>query len=425
MKYSSLEIIKKIISNSILLLIGNSFGKLCIFISGILAARILTVNDFGQYSTIRNSIMLLNVLISGSISSGSTKIISNSINTNNIKLKIISLFTSTIFVCFLFIIILLFFKNNIIQLFFLNEYKLLTSIYASCLLLVSVSISTLFQSITIGLELYKQIAIINLIISIISIPIIYYLTTNFGINGAIYGISIYFIVDLVFNCIIIYKKIKNSNFLFEIKSLLKEINYLYKYFGVFFIGVIINAFSFWYSRIMVINHTNTFEKIAIFDASYQWLSVIMIITGATTSVALPMLSKIVNFGEREYKLKVFNINLIVNILISITLAFVIGVFSEEILYIYGEKYIEGKTTLRYLCIMSILFTIATVYHRYIVSINKIVHIISASIIGTILLFFVLFISDFSCEGLTLSYCAYYGSNIIFYIIIKEIYEKYN
>ena len=71
----------------------------------------------------------------------------------------------------------------------------------------------------------------------------------------------------------------------------------------------------------------------------------MIITGATTNVALSMLSK-------KNNSKIFYINLLINFLISLIFAIFFILFSETIMLIYGENYADGYF------ILIILFFIA-------------------------------------------------------------------
>ena len=185
-----------------------------------------------------------------------------------------------------------------------------------------------------------------------------------------------------------------------------------------FFSIIINLFSFWYLRILVINESNGFKEIAIFDAAYQWLTVIMIITGATTNVALSMLSK-------KNNSKIFYINLLINFLISLIFAIFFILFSETIMLIYGENYADGYFILIILSITSIFFTLSAIYNRYFISIGKSNYILISVFLSSLSMFIFYkynFFND-TLFNLAYSFLIFYIINFLIYVILKTFYKE--
>ncbi|MGA1933802.1 oligosaccharide flippase family protein [Arcobacter sp. YIC-464] len=410
-----MNLIKKILSSSLWLLIGNSIGRLAMFLANIFAARLLTQDQFGQFAMIRNTISSVEGLISGTLGSTVIKKVAETSHNEkeNLPYLLSTIFIINIIISFCISLILFFFSDFIVEKFFLNNITVINALYIGIIILVTTTFSTLMQNILIGFEEFRKIATLSLITSTISIPIIFLSIYFFGLYGGLFGVSFYFAFDFMVKYFY-YKKL-NHKTKFELEKFKNESKRILLFSTPLLLAVIINAFTFWYARVLVINETNSFKEIAIFDAAFQWLTIIMIITSATTNVALSMLSKTSN-DNTETK-NIFITNLLVNLGISVVIAFVFMLFSKEIMSLYGKDYIIGSTTLIILSITSIFFTLATLYNRYMVSISKIWLLFFAALLGSIFMFIYLsFQKNLNSEILANSFLIYFLSGTIMYII---------
>jgi O-antigen/teichoic acid export membrane protein len=411
--------IKKILNNSFWLLLANSAGRLSMFIANIFAARLLTQDMFGQFMMARNSISILENIISGTMGTVVTKNISHAKQKKHqdLILQLLTIFfLYTIILSFLSIIIYLY-APLIVNNFFLNSTILLKALYIGILILVFSSLSTLAQSILIGMESFKKLSTISILSSSISIPIILLLIINYNFYGSLIGILFYFSLDSFLKYLYIKKNISIKNYLFSFKYLIIESK---KYITVSFpllFAIILNSTTFWYARVILINYSSDFKEIAIFDAAFQWLTIIMIITGATTSVIIPMLSKTILKKDNKLMNKIFFLNLSINIIISITIASIFILFSDNIMHLYGETYIQGKSTLISLSISSIFFSISSIFNKYIISTNYSIFVLFNSLISSsALLIYLTNLKYLNAYNLATSFLIYYiTSSIIYYI----------
>jgi O-antigen/teichoic acid export membrane protein len=390
------------------------------FVTNIMAARLLSQEVFGQFMMLRSTISIFESIVSGSLGSPIIKRVAESSHQKeNLNSVINAIFFINITIILLLSILLLIFTPWIVETYFLGKVNLVNAFYIAILLLAGTILSSLIQGILIGLEEYKRIAFSGILTSIISLPLIIYFIYNFNFYGAIFGVACYFIIDFLIKYIQFKKvyiseilKQNKKQLLIEIKNLLNSSKYL-------LYSTIIISLTFWYARVFIINKTDSFENIAIFDAAFQWLSIIMIITGATTSVALPMMSKVIGMKSQDEK-KVFNINLFVNLFISIFIMIIFIIFSENIMSLYGENYIQGSSTLIILAISSIFFTLYSIYNKWMVSHKQTKSILLSNIIAAIVLFGVLNFSSF--EGtviLALSFGSFYFTNFLVLVISKK------
>jgi len=410
--------LKKILTSSLWLLIGNSVGKFAIFMANIVAARILTQDLFGQFMMIRNTISTIEGIISGSQGSPAIKRVAEVSNKENYQTVISSLFIINITMVIFLSIIILVSSSFIVNTFFIGKENLIIGLYIGCILLVSTTLASIIQSILTGLEKYKVIAFSSIVSSIISFPIIILFINEFKLYGAIYGISFYFFVDFIIKFIQFKKYYKFNIFKFDIKKVIKESKSLLLFSVPILITIIINGFSFWYARVYIVNENANFTEIAVFDAAYQWLSIIMIITGATTSVILPMLAKNIS-AQKEDINKIFNFNLAVNLCISTFIAFIFIYFSKEIMYIYGENYVSGANILSILAINAVFFSAAAVYNRYFIAISKPSYVMLSVLVSALSMGIFMSLDYYhGAEKLAYSFLVFYIMNTFIFLSLK-------
>jgi O-antigen/teichoic acid export membrane protein len=380
-------LIKKIFSNSFWLLIGSSIGRLSMFLTNIVAARLLSQDEFGQFSMIRNTVSTLEGVISGTIGTPIIKRSAEKYNNDSFNTVFKILFIINLIISAILASSILLFAPYITEIFFEGNIVIIQGLYIGAFLLIATSLSTFIQNIFIGIEKYQKLAVASLYTSLLSFPIILFLIDSYKLYGAIYGIVLYFLIDFIFKYNQFKKlKLKQSKKI-NMRLLKDEAKKLFFFSYPLFGAVLISSISFWYARVIIIN-TDGFSSLAVFDAAFQWLTIIMIITGTTTSVVLPMLSKINQKKDSNQYQKTILANIGINLIISSCFAFIFAFFSKEIMSIYGENYTEGYKVLVILSVTSIFFSLSSIMNKVYISLvytKEILYIISFSAISMIFL----------------------------------------
>ena len=389
------------------------------FITNVFAARMLPQEIFGQFTMIRSTMALIGNFINNPLGISLTRKVGEYKDSKNpiVGEIILTTFFFSGFILILIVFLFLVFSNWIISRFFFNTPNFKMALAFGLLILISTNLSFLIQNTLIGLEKFKKIAITSSLVSVISIPVIYILINIFGLYGALIGVSLFFLFDFILKSLSIYKDL-NINFKKSIKKIFIYSKRLISFSFPLFLSVILNSGSFWYAKIIIINLNKKFSGIAVFDAAYQLLTIILIITGATTSVALPMLSKA--FGEKNNQKfnKIFKLNLIINGLIAGSISLIFIIFAKQIMLLYGPKYVVGKNILIILSIASIFFSISSIFNKFFIANNRVWYILLVSVISMITLFIILKIFIYlDILGLSLAISSYYLIAVIMYIFI--------
>ena len=418
-----MSLVKKILSSSLWLLIGNSIGRLAMFLANIFAARMLSQEAFGQFAMIRNTITMVESIFSSSMGSVTTKTIAenNTLeNKDSVKSIVLSFFLINFFISIFLTFILVYNSNLIIEKYFLNNQDLKIPLILGSILLISNIMSSFVQNSLIGFEQFKKIALNSIIISILSIPIIYLLIYNFDLIGAISSVIFYFTLDFIFKSYFLLKYLNDFSLNFKIKDSIIKVAHLLKASFPLVISLSINSIGFWYARVLLIETDNNFLNIAIFDAAYQWLMIIMIITHATSSSILPKLSNAIGNKDKKTFNSTFLIGLLINISIALFIAVIFTILSKYIMSIYGQNYISGSFILSILAFSSIFFTITITYNKMLISINKQWLITLSVIISTVIMYLFFYLNNLNIENLAFGFLIYYLSNSILLFLFERI-----
>lgn len=358
--------IKTILNNSLFLFITNSLIKLAMLIVSIFVARISGKEIFGQYMLIRNTLSTFELFSTLGMNLTSIKFISEDSGDNN-KLQIT--FITILFVVFLTTsllssLVFIFSESLVFHLFNNQTIEVINALRISCLILIFSVLSLILTSVLNGLDKYKQLAFSNLISIIIFIIPSLFLITYFNLIGALISVLLFFICSSIYKLIIVKKYISIKIVNFElIKNKFMEI---IKFTIPIFLSIIFIIPVFWYSKTLLLHYnSNGFLEIANFEASYQILTIVLVVCGAVSNVSLSMFSK-----NNLNSLNIFRTNLIINILISCIFSAICILFNQEILNIYGQDF-KDTCLLSILVLSSIPFTIQTLINRFLTSISKV------------------------------------------------------
>lgn len=361
--------LSKIIHSSLLLFITTALLKFSMFVISILVARYTGKEAFGQYMIIRNTISSIELFPMLGINQTSIKFIAKVEKKTNQLPSVILIILFIILITTLIVSISLFiFATNFSSYFFNSiEDEFINGIKIGSFILFFSIYSTILTSILTGLDKYKEIVGTNLYSTIIFLIPSVILIKEFHLIGALYSVLLFFIFSSLFKTLKIITSI-------NLKTFKIKYNYFKKkfwgilYFSIpIFLSIIIIMPIFWYSKTLLISSTEKgFIEIANFEAAYQLLTIILVITGSVANVALSTFSKLL---KNQLK-KILITNIIINLFISIFLSLIFIYFGKELLNIYGKNF-NDVLLLKILILASIPFTMQSILNRFLTSVSKV------------------------------------------------------
>ncbi|WP_394210643.1 hypothetical protein [Enterovibrio calviensis] len=403
--------LKKIINSSFFLLMGTILSRALMFLINLVAARTLPVSSFGQYMFLRNTISMLDGVLSASVGNNAIKDIGERQgDIGRLKKYVGSLIVLNLAFISLFLAIFLITGDTISKYLFSNSNGQEIIFFLSMVVFSFTILSSLFQKIMIALSKYREMAYISFICAVIILPLSYLMISNYSLNGLFASVAAYFFIDTALRIyyvsrILVVNSIKDYwvDLYITVISILKKSSYLVT-------TAIVSSLSFWLYRVIILERSGEFSTLANFDVAYQLGVFSLMVTGVTTNVALQMLS-----NKSAETRKVYRANMIVNLVIAIIFALVITLFSSGLLSLFGESYMEQGHLVFLVAVMTIFATVNSINNKLLISKGLLTRIFTHTCISCLVAILFCFFqntADYS-ELIALTFVIHYGMLFVF------------
>lgn len=411
---------------------GAVVSKVLLTIFNILLARILTVEAYGAYSLINNTVQTFTVFAGAGIGVTLTRYIAlyreKDIKQTGIllgTLMVINIIISLIISIFVFIFadkIAVLLKSEI-------EINNLLRITAGTIFFTAVV--AILQGALQGFESYKNIATIQVIANFLNILLGVILARYFGIVGAIYSLLILQVFMFIMMVNNLAKNIKKNdiklNIIFnkEVKQAILQVT-IPSFLATVFVLPIMWITNFYFSSNIGL------EEFAAFSVCLQWFNIVNYIPQQLGQLK-PIYTQL--YDEKKYsELKKYNNKIIsITIIFSICCSLFLFIIRNFILKSYGDYYTSCNETFIIMLITTVIFAIQSQYGSVFQAIGKSWLCFTLNVIWALsylISFFVLY--KIGIVGYAYTYLISYSiyaitSTIAFYIIMKKgiCYDKEN
>ena len=348
---------------------GAISSKAVVLLASIIVAHIVGKIQYGEYSIIRTTIFMFIALASLGVGATSTKYIAQYRNTDLQRAYNTYLVTSVFSTAFgIITAILVFFTAQVIATEQLNEPNIATAIQCGAILLIFCTVNGSQSGALAGFEDFKHIALNNFISSILELICILIGAICYGVEGAILGSGIGYVLLTILNHLSISKHFRRYNLSGWSRLKLSDFKIIWDFGLPAAMCNLVVIFALWYSRTYLVQ-LGGFGEIAIYNAADQIKALILFIPGALSQMILPMLTNIRANGKIETYNKIFNYNVMINIGTSTVLSIIISILAPFILGLWGKTFVEPMPLI--LLVASTIFSsFATVVGQAIASQGK-------------------------------------------------------
>lgn len=358
-KINSSDIGKRMASGAIWTFTGTAFAKLIVLIAGILCARILGKELYGEFGMVRSTINMFVALGTAGLGMTATKYISEYREEQKERTVSIYLLTNSFAVITgVIITLVILILADFLAETTLNAPHLADSLKVGAVLLFVTVLNGAQNGTLSGFENFKSIAINTFVASIFETIFMLFGAYYYGVFGAILGYGIGFISLYITNHIAIKRLFKKQGIEVSRKFFNREdLSLLYKFSLPAMLSSLIIAPTYWIVRTLLVNSSG-FGELAIYEAAEQWRIIILFIPSAVGQIVLPILSSLVNGSAKTYW-KVLYLNMIINFVVTLILVVGISMFSNSIMQAYGDDF-NDIYTLIVLCSSAIFAAISNV-----------------------------------------------------------------
>lgn len=408
----------KLINDSFWSLFGNVINKGFAIVAGIIIARILGKDIFGEYSIIKSTMTSAALFSNFGLVYTSTKFISEGKRKNEKDLKlIISYSNKIVFLLSSIAAILLFLFAEYVSIMVFNAASLKNPLQVFSLLIVANSLTALQIGVLSGLGKFKEMSRINTIIGVLTLFLSVILVYFYGFYGALWALLIVQLINWALNYMLVKASLPNNiSYTKESKTLLKK---LLKFSFPVAIQEAVYAVFSWTILYLILLEAS-FGEVGLYRASLQLNAVILFIPGILRNVILSHLSG----ADGKNHNKILKTVLKINFIATIVPAIVLFAGADYIANLYGETFVNLDDIIRIAVFITVFVSISNVYAQAYMSKGMNWTMLGFRLvrdIGTILLFLAL-LDKFQSAAKTMIYSQLLLSFI--FMLIMIIYYKY-
>lgn len=338
---------------------GTCFAKFIVLVGGIICAHLLNKSEYGELGMVRSTINMFVVFGTAGLGVTATKYISEYKENNKEHIVSIYLITNGFAVIMGLVVtalVLIYSKDLAIHT--LKAPQLETPIKVGAFLLFVTILNAVQNGTLAGFEDFKSIAINTLIGSIVETTCMLLGAYYWGVIGGLIGYGAGFITLFIVNYISIRRQFVKANCQILLDYVeKKDFSLLYKFSIPAAFSAILVAPVFWVGRSMLVRE-NGFSELAIYEVADQWKVIILFIPTAVCQIVLPILSSLGQTETNRFK-KVLLLNIILNAVISLLIAFIVCLCSGFIMRTYGSEYTDVNT-LNILALSTVFTSISNV-----------------------------------------------------------------
>lgn len=418
------QIVKRMLNGIVMGVGGAVISKVLLTLFNIFLARILTVEAYGAYSLINNTVQTFTVFAGAGIGVTLTRYIAlyREKDKNQAGILLGSLLIVNIIISLIISILVFIFADDI-ALLLESEIKINNLLRITAGTIFFTAVVTILQGALQGFESYKHIAIIQVISNFINMLLGLILAMYFGITGAIYSLLILQILMLI---LMIYNLIKNMkkfkielkiNFDKTVKEAIIKVT-IPSFLATIFVLPVMWVTNFYFSSNVGL------EEFAVFSVCLQWFNIVNYIPQQLGQLK-PIYTQL--YDEGKYKeLKKYNGKIIIITVLFSTICAIVLFFAKNIIIkSYGDYYLLCSKAFVIMLVTTIIFSIQSQYGSIFQAIGKswlcfILNIVwSIAYLITFFIFYKMGAIGYAYTYL-ISYFIYATvSSIAFYIIMKN------
>ena len=334
-----------IFKNSLLIIIGNGIDGFLLLVVGIIFARILGKEMYGEYNLLRNTLADIAIFTTFGIGSTCTKFISqNNTNKENTAIALSSYLITGGLSGFIGLVVFIFAKELAI---YLNIPSNSVEIRLVALLVIMNAINCSQEGILSGLKSFKILSIVSIIKSILFFVIGIFLANSLNVLGCVIALCVYYAIPLLINGGAILHKIKLTKIPFTyIKD---KTSQLIKFSLPIASQECIYSLFQWLIIVLLAKKANYFV-IADYTTVMQWVAIVLFIPNILRNLVLSYLS---DGSQKDDKERLVSNLIKANLIIVSALVVLFGIASPIIASLYGQEFLN----LKYVLAIALLVTL--------------------------------------------------------------------
>lgn len=353
----------KLFKDSFWAVFGNGLGNGLLLLSGIIIARLLGKELYGEYGVVKLTMFYVAMFACFGLGTTSTKYIANFVETNKTHVRSIMRDAMKITLVFSFSLAFLIFLFAPQLAVFLEEEHLSLALRFMAVIIVFKALNTTQNGILAGLKEFKRLGINSILSGVFMLAICFPLTYKFELTGALVSLSLSQCFNFLINAVSI-KKIK-GDYIDEKHNYTKELFH-------FSIPIalqegLVNVTN--WCAVMLLTKMSSSGELGLYSASIQWNAIVTLLPTLLMNVILSYISG-ANDNDNQAHNSIFKKMLYANFISTIIPVAIFFILAGFICSFYGDTFIEMPRVMRILLLVALFGCCGTVFKAEYVANNK-------------------------------------------------------
>lgn len=352
----------KLFKDSFWAVFGNGLGNGLLLLSGIIIARLLGKDLYGEYGVVKLTMFYIAMFACFGLGTTSTKYIANFVGENKTHVRSIMRDAMKITLCFssALALLILIFANQLAN--FLDAPQLSMALRFMAIIIVFKALNTTQNGVLAGLKDFRRLGINSILSGVFMLAVCFPLTYQFELVGALVSLSFSQCFNYLINAFYI-AKIKHE-YVDERFSYTKEL--IRFSLPVALQEGLVNLTN--WCAIMLLTKMSSTGELGLYSASIQWNAIVSLIPTLLMNVILSYISSTRNDkGKHDLLFKRMVLANFISTLIPVIVFFFIAGFITSF---YGESFAGMTKVLRVLLLVPLFGCCGTIFKAEYVANNK-------------------------------------------------------
>lgn len=324
-------------------------------LSSILVARWLGPEKYGAFGIVQSTLNTISIFIIPAVGMTATKYIAELRDRNPERARRILGMTLSVTYCASFLVSLaVYMAANFLATTVCRAPALSPLFRISSLALFFLVTNGAQLGCLAGIEFFHSIAMVNLVRGLITLPLMYPLVQIYGLDGAIWALTITAVVTFGASEILMHKSLSKIGLPIIIRNCTADFRLLLTFSLPAVLTSTIVLGAMWLGSIMIVRTNNGYAEFGIFNAANQWRAAILFLPGIIARPFLPILANLIGDNkERSFRITAF-FSIIATTAAAIGVSALLYLFGQQIASLYGAEYSSARTAINWIILATLL-----------------------------------------------------------------------
>ncbi len=353
-------------------LLGTTISKGCSTISWIIVGRMLGKESFGELNMVQNTVGLFGAAAGLGMGVAAAKYVSEYKRADPdragrfMALASTSTWITSIILAIVMILLAPWLARETLAAPYLAPYLVLSS-----LLMLLSGVAGAQSGTLAGLEAFKAIATTNIVVGILSFPMLLVGANLGGVTGALWALIASALVNCLLNFIHLRREAIANRITVRFRGCLSEMQVFWDFNLPVVMNTIVAVTSIWIVGTMMVRHTSGFGELGVYNAVVRMKLIPESIAAMLLAPMLPVLSDTFARNDRPAYCKTLALSYILSTVAIIPISLLQIAIPMLTLLPYGNEYAGGEPIVVWMMVSSITYALIWPLGNILVSMGKV------------------------------------------------------